>query len=118
MLAAVLGMSAVLLGAFGAHALKQMVAVEYLQVWRTASYYQLVHSILIVALSLSSLISRKKLRFACWCLFLGAVLFSGSLYLYVLTGSKFIIALTPLGGVLLALGWAYLFLAARELPAE
>ncbi len=117
-LSVVLGMTAVLAGAFGAHALKQMVSLEYLQIWKTASYYQLVHSILILALSVSTIIQNKKVQAACLFLFTGVILFSGSLYLYVLTGSKLLTILTPFGGVFLTLGWLILLFAARELSAD
>lgn len=117
-LSVVLGMTAVLAGAFGAHALKQMVSPEYLQIWKTASYYQLVHSILILALSVSAVIQNKKVQAACLFLFIGIIFFSGSLYLYVLTESKLLTILTPFGGVFLTLGWLILLLAARELSAD
>ncbi len=117
-ISAVLGATAVLAGAFAAHALKQVVSIEYLQIWKTASYYQLVHSILILALSVSTVIKSKKVQTACLFLFIGVILFSGSLYLYVLTESKLFAVLTPLGGVFLILGWLTLLFAARDLPTE
>ena len=95
---------AVLLGAFGAHALKDRLAIEYLEIWKTAVTYQMFHSL---ALMLCALIGQKikLLSMACGCFVLGMLLFSGSLYLLVLSGIKMLGMITPIGGTLFLLGW-------------
>ena len=95
---------AVLLGAFGAHALKDQVATEYLEIWKTAVTYQMFHSL---ALMIWALMGQKikLVSIACGCFVLGILLFSGSLYLLVLSGIKMLGMITPIGGTLFLLGW-------------
>ena len=96
------GALAVLLGAFGAHALRARVTPDELEVWKTASTYHFIHTLAILANSSRQgnrqLLSNK--------LFLaGMLVFSGSLYALVLTGQKKLGAVTPIGGFLLVGGW-------------
>lgn len=102
---AISGGLGVLLGAFGAHALQQHTTdPKMLAVWDTASKYQLLHAgVMLVA-------SYHRSRIPVQCLIAGTVLFSGSLYLLVLTGRKGFGAITPIGGVLLTAGWFSLLL--------
>lgn len=101
--AALSGASAVLLGAFGAHALKGR-DPAMLDIWKTAASYHLVHSAaLLVASSHPS--PWPATLFSG-----GLVLFSGSLYALVLTDAKWLGAVTPLGGLLLTGGWLALLL--------
>ncbi|MCF6225884.1 MAG: DUF423 domain-containing protein [Xanthomonadales bacterium] len=111
-IAALLGASAVLAGAFGAHGLKAILTPAQLVTWKMASFYQLVHAVLLMALAASALIELKSFRLASKVLLLGIVLFSGSLYLLLLIGIKFLAILTPIGGVLLVAGWLLLAFAA------
>ena len=98
-IAAVNGAVAVMMGAFGAHALKQRVDVEMLARWGTGSSYHLLHAAALC-------IAVTNGRFTSAGLFLaGTALFSGSLYAMVLTGNKKLGAITPLGGILLVGGW-------------
>ena len=100
MLPGLLGCSAVFLGAFGAHALKG-IEPALLATWSTASQYHLIHSVALLYSSTRSPLATRLLT-------AGIFIFSGSLYLLVLTRAKFLGALTPVGGLLLAAGWAAL----------
>ncbi len=94
---------AVVCGAFGAHGLKDRVTPADLEIWQTGVLYHLVHA---PALVLYGLFARAPGRhIAGWCLLLGAVIFSGTLYVIVLGGPRWLGAITPIGGVLLIAGW-------------
>ena len=110
--AAVFGALAVLLGAFAAHGLKNTLSAEYLAVLHTGVQYQFIHALalLLVALLAQHHMSRS-LVFAAIFFTLGIVLFSGSLYVLVLTQFKPGL-ITPLGGSLLVLGWLSLAVSA------
>ncbi len=101
-LSIVLGLSAILLGAFGAHLLKgTLIAHQTVETWKTASFYHLTHAILLLFL-----IHQPNFRKSSFYLFfLGILLFSGSLYLLALNPLPWLGPITPLGGVLLMSGW-------------
>lgn len=104
----------VALGAFGAHGLKRLVAADLLANWETAARYQMYHALalLAVAWALSHWPGQAKLLAAGgWFFMAGVVLFSGSLYLMVLSGMKWLGAITPLGGVAFVAGWLCLIVA-------
>ena len=103
---------AVALGAFGAHGLKSRVSVEMLAVWQTAVLYHLVHALGLLLVGLLAL--HLPVRAVGWALQGGIVLFSGSLYLMVLTGIRPLGMVTPLGGVTFLVGWLLLALAALK----
>jgi uncharacterized membrane protein YgdD (TMEM256/DUF423 family) len=119
-LAAANGFLAVLLGAFGAHALRgRLSALEdgarRLEWWQTATTYHLAHAL---ALGLAALVAQKGATLAPsagWSFLAGIVLFSGSLYVMTLTGVRELGAVTPLGGLAFLGGWALLFVAALRL---
>ena len=94
---AVLGFLAVALGAFGAHALAQRLG-PYVETWQTAARYQLVHAVALLVVAVA-------LAVAGWLFVIGTALFSGSLYLLVLTGARAWGIVTPFGGALLLTGW-------------
>lgn len=100
---------AVICGAFGAHGLKARVDSALLDTWATASDYHLYHAL---ALLLAGVLARQfgaaGIVTAGWILFAGMVVFSGSLYLLVLTGQRWLGAITPLGGTALIIGWLWL----------
>ena len=106
-------MLAVATGAFGAHALRQMTTPEMLAVWQTAVLYQLVHGLglLIIAVLLPRFASRL-LSIAAWLMLAGVVLFSGSLYVLVLSGVHWLGAVTPIGGTAFIVSWLLVALAA------
>lgn len=112
-LAALLGFCGVAAGAFGAHALRDLVTPEQLTTWETAANYQLLHAVALLAVSgwlQSPLSSRLQfwLRLACGLMAAGVLLFSGSLYILVLTGISAFGPITPLGGLALLLAWLIL----------
>jgi uncharacterized membrane protein YgdD (TMEM256/DUF423 family) len=116
MIAAASGAVAVGLGAFGAHALKNMVEPDMLEVWKTAVFYQFIHTLTIfIAAVCAPLWNSKSVLWACLAWTGGILLFSGSLYALVLTGIKILGAITPIGGVLMILGWLLLAYSAARL---
>jgi uncharacterized membrane protein YgdD (TMEM256/DUF423 family) len=105
---------AVLLGAFGAHGLKSRVGPDLLAIWQTGVTYQFFHALALILLALWMRQTVQTATVALWCFVLGMVIFSGSLYLLTLTGVRGLGAITPIGGVLLILGWvAWLVRAVR-----
>ena len=108
------GAVAVAAGAFGAHALRDAVAPERLEVWRTAAAYGLAHAVAgAFAASRPGVWARRAAA-----LFLaGAVVFSGSLYALVLLDAAWLGAVTPLGGVAFIAGWLALATSALREPA-
>jgi len=101
-LAALLGLTGVALGAFGAHGLKELLASHgTTAIWQTAVLYQLVHAVASLWAA-----DRRPLVVRLWVA--GVFFFSGSLYLLALTNLKWFGAITPVGGVLFLTGWALL----------
>ena len=107
--AGLLGATAVLAGAFGAHSLDDIVTSDRLEIWRTAAQYHLIHSVVMLVISL--LDENRYGMLVCWAtiaLASGIVLFSFSLYALVLTDLEGFAMVTPLGGVLLIGSWLLL----------
>jgi len=97
----------VVFGAFGAHALEASLTPKMLDTFETGVRYQMYHGLGLLALAWA--ISRwpeRRLGSAAWLLLAGTAVFSGSLYLLVLTGARWFGAITPIGGVALIAGWA------------
>ena len=111
--AALSGAVAVALGAFGAHGLRDAVAPERLEVWRTGASYHLAHAMLGV---FAAYWGRESVwaRHAAVLFLAGTVLFSGSLYALVLLDVPVLGAVTPLGGIAFIAGWVALAVAARD----
>jgi uncharacterized membrane protein YgdD (TMEM256/DUF423 family) len=101
---------AVALGAFGAHALRDRVAAELLVVWQTAVQYHVYHALgLFVVAAVAFLLPENSgVRLSGWLMTAGILLFSGSLYVLVLTGVRWLGAVTPLGGTALIAAWLLL----------
>jgi uncharacterized membrane protein YgdD (TMEM256/DUF423 family) len=121
--AGILGAAGVVLGAFGAHALKgELDQRGMAQVWDTAVKYHLIHAVALLALaawvearSLTS--ATKGLKSAHWaagCWMIGILLFSGSLYLLALGGPAWLGPVTPLGGLALIAGWVLVAVAGSK----
>ena len=108
LIGALLALSAVTLGAFGAHALKEtLIAHDSIGTWETAVRYQMWHALGLILLSL--ICERHALPSATGiCFTIGTLLFSGSLYGLALDGPRWIGAITPLGGLCLVAGWTLL----------
>ena len=104
---AVLGASAVGLGAFGAHALHNALPPESLEIWRTAVQYHFWHT-LAFALAAMMWPPRSVTRAAMWLFAIGVLLFCGSLYALALGAPRWVGAVTPFGGVAFIAGWVAL----------
>lgn len=108
-LAAFLLALAVGLGAFGAHALATMVDAKALANWQTAVQYQAIHALALLALAVwMRLGAPSYVANVSWGLVLGTLLFSGSLYAYVLTAWKPLVFFTPIGGSVWLITWLVL----------
>ena len=112
-LGATLGALAVGIGAFGAHGLQGRVTPEMLSVFEVGVRYQMYHALALVLLGLfagrgpspAPIEVPPGVAPAAWLFLAGVVVFSGSLYVLVLTGARWLGALTPLGGVAFIVGW-------------
>ena len=102
---ALLAASGVALGAFGAHGLRNVLSPEALGWWQTGVQYQMWHAIGLVAIGAAPV---ARTRGPAWTLAAGTAIFSGSLYAMALTETRWLGAVTPLGGVLMIAGWAWL----------
>jgi len=97
----------VLLGAFGAHALKARLSVEMLAVYQTGVHYHLFHALGLLAAGLVAMqISDSAyLRWSGWLMLAGIILFSGSLYLLSVSGLRWLGMITPFGGISFIIAW-------------
>lgn len=106
------GLLGVLLGAFGAHAMRDRLSPEMLRVWETAVQYQFWHALALLAVGLlAARLAGAWLNAAGVTFALGVLIFSGSLYALALTGVRVLGAVTPFGGLLLIAGWLCLAVA-------
>ncbi len=112
-IAAIVGFVGVALGAFGAHGLKELLLKnQTADIWEKAVFYQMIHSVVLLFLS-----AQRSWKATPYLLFAaGIIVFSGSLYILVLTGQRWLGAITPVGGLCLLAGW--LLLAFKPAPAE
>jgi len=104
--AGVLGLTAVMLGAFGAHGLRERLG-PMIEVYRTGVLYHLVHALAALAVALAADRLRRP-RLIVGLFGAGVAIFSGTLYLLAITGLTWLGAITPIGGLLLMAGWALL----------
>lgn len=111
------GLTAVILGAFGAHGLKDKISDDDLEVWKTAVNYQFYHTLAMLFLATFSRAKNTYIRFSFIAFMTGILLFSGSLYILstrAITdfGAGAILGpVTPVGGLCFVLGWGGLFVA-------
>ena len=92
-------------GAFGRHALKSRLTPELLETFEIGTRYLLVHALALLIVSLLAARAGSAVQIAGVLFTAGIVLFSGSLYALALTGTRWMGAITPIGGVLLLAGW-------------
>jgi len=104
-ISAVSGFTAVAIGAFGAHGLREKLSPEMLEVYKTGVLYQFIHTIVLLILSLTNF---TKSNIASIFFLLGIMLFSFSLYIYSTSGIRFFAMITPVGGVCFLIGWFWL----------
>tara|TARA_Y100000590_G_C15669566_1_gene995775 strand:- start:790 stop:1119 length:330 start_codon:yes stop_codon:yes gene_type:complete len=102
-------MTGIVMGAFGAHLLKERLSSEKLSILEIGIRYQIYHALalFVVAWAISRWPYQSTISVG-WLFIMGVLLFSGSLYLIVLTGQRWLGAITPIGGLAMILGWAIL----------
>ena len=106
-LSAVCGLTGVAMGAFGAHGLKAVLTTEMLTVYKTAVDYQMWHALGLglIAIFRQQVPESALLKWAGWLMFIGIILFSGSLYLLAILNAKWLGMITPLGGIAFLSAW-------------
>ncbi len=119
-ISAILGGFAVILGAFGAHALKETLTVNHsTNYWDKAVLYQLSHAIALLVVSQNvKHYGERWLRCIASVWLFGILLFSGSLYILAVSGPRWLGPVTPVGGLLLIAGWVFLAVASLRSPPE
>jgi uncharacterized membrane protein YgdD (TMEM256/DUF423 family) len=116
LIGALAGFVGVMLGAFGAHGLRNRLSAEMLAVFETGVRYQMYHALAI--LFVAAMLARFDgwlVRGAGWMFAAGIVIFSGSLYALALTGVTTLGAVTPIGGLAFLAGWGLLIVAALSI---
>jgi uncharacterized membrane protein YgdD (TMEM256/DUF423 family) len=111
----ILGVLSVILGAFGAHALKELLNTESLQTFETGVRYQMYHALLLLFVGSTSLVSEKSKKAIFYLVLMGVIFFSGSIYLLAtnsltIFNFKTIGFVTPIGGLFLIISWILLFI--------
>ena len=112
--ASLLGMIAIILGAFGAHAFKKVLSIEQLNTFETGVKYQMYHALFLLFVGTTSALSDKAEKAILSLVIVGVLFFSGSIYLLAtndLTSFDFKVIgfVTPIGGLLLISSWIWLF---------
>ncbi|WP_445453674.1 DUF423 domain-containing protein [Flavobacterium sp. 25HG05S-40] len=112
--AAFMGMTAIILGAFGAHALKKQLSVDQLASFETGVKYQIYHALFLLFVGMNTQMAEKAKKIVLRLVVFGIIFFSGSIYLLttqLISGIdfKFIGIITPIGGALLILVWGLVF---------
>ncbi len=106
---AISGALAVLLGAFGAHLLKKMIAPDMLEVYQTGIHYQFYHTFALMGVGiLMNFKPTKTLKWSGYLFIAGIIIFSGFLYLLAISGIKSLGMIVPIGGLTLVLAWIFL----------
>lgn len=96
-------------GAFGAHGLRDKLTPDAMKTYQTAVLYHFIHALaLFVVAWAQTQNADARIRFAGWAFTAGVVLFSGSLYSLAVTGTRWLGAITPIGGLFFLAGWAFL----------
>lgn len=121
--ASILGMLAIILGAFASHGLKSMISVELLQTFETGVRYQMYYAIVLLFIGMSPFFSEKTKQLLFYLIVIGVLLFSGSIYGLAtneLTAFNFktIGFVTPIGGLLLILSWAIMLLKFLKIKSD
>ncbi|SFE62830.1 DUF423 domain-containing protein [Alteribacillus iranensis] len=103
-------------GAFGAHGLEGKLSERLMGVYETAVQYQTMHALGLLAVGLIAAYagSSSTLSWAGWLLFIGILIFSGSLYTMAFTGISWLGAITPIGGVAFIVGWIMLIISVAK----
>lgn len=116
------GFLGVAAGAFGAHALDQVLSPSVLEIYQTGVFYHLLHAVLMTAIAIAIPLSTdgqpnftRLLRTSVWLYFIGILFFSGSLYCLAIFDIRSLGMITPIGGLFFLAGWTTLFLAGLRL---
>jgi uncharacterized membrane protein YgdD (TMEM256/DUF423 family) len=114
--AAIFGVLSIILGAFGAHALKKVFSPELQSSFETGIKYQMYHAILLLVIGFQLEFDTSVEKYAAYCFLLGILLFSFSIYGLCISSArgkklKFLGPLTPLGGLFLTAGWILLLVS-------
>ena len=108
---AISGFLVVILGAFGAHGLKDVLDDHGKLIYDKAVLYHMFHASAILILGIiQKILPEIQLQFVGWAFLLGILVFSGSLYILSITGIKWFGMITPIGGLLFIVGWLLLFI--------
>ncbi|MEM7160931.1 MAG: DUF423 domain-containing protein [Bacteroidota bacterium] len=112
---------AIILGAFGAHFLKAKISENLIEAYKTGVLYHLIHALALFVIGATQKTLNSVLNKAKFFLFLGIILFSGSLYLLSIKELiefpslfRFVGKLTPIGGVSFIVGWIFIFLSLKD----
>ena len=112
MLGSISGALAVMIGAFGAHGLKNKLCEQMLTVYKTGVEYHFYHTFALLGIGLLAMHVKSPLLTASgWAMTAGIVIFSGSLYALSISGVKILGAITPIGGLCFIAGWVLLAMA-------
>ena len=109
-----LGLTAIILGAFGAHALKKVLTEAQLQSFEVGVRYQMYHALFLLFIGVFTFLNEKERLIIFWLTISGVLFFSGSIYLLATNGitnlkTQWLGPITPIGGLLLISAWGYLF---------
>ncbi|WP_298494219.1 DUF423 domain-containing protein [uncultured Algibacter sp.] len=121
--ASLLGVLSVIFGAFGAHALKELIPFESQQTFETGVRYQMYHALLLLFVASSSVIKPKTKKIIYYLVLVGVVLFSGSIYGLAANelssfNFKTIGFITPIGGLSLILAWIFMFVDVLKISSK
>ncbi len=109
--AAISGFLSVALGAFGAHSLKNILDGYGKSIYEKAVHYQMFHTLALFVVGVLQHYSKNtSFSLAGWGFWAGILLFSGSLYLLAISGIKWLVVITPIGGIAFLFGWFWLVL--------
>lgn len=113
MVAAISGLLAVVIGAFGAHGLKGRITTDLMAIFQTGVQYHFYHTLalLLVGILMLQFPQISLLKWSGWLFIVGIVIFSGSLYALAITDIKWLGAITPIGGVAFIAGWLTMAIA-------
>lgn len=119
--ASILGGLAVVFGAFGAHALKKILSDDQLKSFETGVKYQMYHAIVLLIIGFNFKLEATSEKYMVYSFMAGVILFSFSIYGLVISSAKnkklsFLGPITPLGGLLLIIGWSLLGYAVYTMP--
>ena len=118
-IAILLAVSSIILGAFGAHGLKDILSPVQLNSFLTGIRYQMYHALAILILTMNHKFFNKNLTIALWMMVIGTIIFSFSIYLlstqeYLSINASFLGPVTPIGGIFLSISWIILLFSTEK----